>query len=161
MGGVSLPGPSSASEAEFSAPEMPTVDASKLARSPTLFVDSTKLQHTLGWQRSAGMDGGACIAVCRLSGMAIKVIERFPLTEAGWAQAWANLVDRDAVSAQLMLEILARQAAAREAREAVLTPPPPPRFPSSAETRRNVLNQIAKGNEKYARPFDRGKVALT
>ncbi len=38
--------------------------------------------------------------------------------------------------------------------------PPPPRFPSSAETRRNILNAIAKGNEKYARPFDRGKIAL-
>jgi len=48
--------------------------------------------------------------------MAIKVIERFPLTEGGWAPAWTSLVDRDAACAQALLEELARKAAARDAR---------------------------------------------
>ena len=39
-------------------------------------------------------------------------------------------------------------------------PPPPPRFPSPPDVRRQILNAIATGNEKYARPFDRGKVAI-
>lgn len=161
MSDISLPGPPSASDAGLAPPDMPDVDMGKLGRTPTLFVDSTRLQHTLGWQRSAGGDG-PCVTVCRLNGMSVKVIERFPLTEAGWALAWTSLVNRDAVSAEALLEILAAKAAAREAAAsggAVLAPPPPPRFPSSAVTRRNILNQIAKGNEKYARPFDRGKVA--
>jgi hypothetical protein len=38
-------------------------------------------------------------------------------------------------------------------------PPPPPRFPSALGTRREILEAIASKNEKYARPFDRGKVA--
>jgi hypothetical protein len=35
----------------------------------------------------------------------------------------------------------------------------PPRFPSSPETRRSILNALARGNEKYRRPFDKGTVA--
>jgi hypothetical protein len=117
------------------------------------------LRHTLGWQRSAGFDGRECFAVCRLSDMTgIKVIERFALTESGWAEAWADLARRDPGSARELLNILARRQAGQP--DAVLAPPPPPRFPSPAPTRRNILNEIAKANEKYARPFDRGKVAL-
>ena len=42
----------------------------------------------------------------------VKVQERFPLTEAGWAQAWQSLVQRDPVSAQTILRVLAdRQGA--------------------------------------------------
>jgi hypothetical protein len=35
----------------------------------------------------------------------------------------------------------------------------PPRFPSSPAARRRILEAIAAVNEKYARPFDRGRVA--
>lgn len=38
--------------------------------------------------------------------------------------------------------------------------PPPPRFPSSPETRRQILNAIAEMNSKYAKPFDKGKISL-
>ena len=37
--------------------------------------------------------------------------------------------------------------------------PRPPRFPSSPETRRGILDAIAKRNSKYARPFSDGTVA--
>jgi len=37
--------------------------------------------------------------------------------------------------------------------------PAPPRFPSAPDTRTAILDAIASKNEKYARPFDRGKVA--
>jgi hypothetical protein len=33
------------------------------------------------------------------------------------------------------------------------------RFPSSLQTRRGILEGIARRNEKYARPFDGGRVA--
>ena len=151
-------GHDSVSDALLTPPEMPEVDVGKLSRHPTLFVDSAGLRHTLGWQRWVGFDDRACIAVCRVSDLAgIKAVERFPLTERGWTDAWADLMRRDPTSARKLLDILARR---NETDGAVLTPPPPPRFPSSAGTRRNILNAIATGNEKYARPFDRGKVAL-
>lgn len=159
MGEISLPDPGAAADEGMESPEMPAVEASKLSRYPTLFVDNARLRHTLGWQRWSGMDGRACFAVCRLSDLAgVKVVERFPLTPAGWAEAWADLLNRDAASAQMMLRILAAESAGADG--VMLAPPPPPRFPSSAGTRRNILNAIATGNEKYARPFDRGKVAL-
>lgn len=160
MNDPSALGPDVMPEASLSPPEMPSVDVSKLSRYPDLIVDSDGLRHTLGWQRSAGFDGRACFAVCKLSNMTgIKVVERFPLTQAGWADAWADLLRRDPASARMLLDILARREAGL-GDAALLAPPPPPRFPSSAATRSNILNEIAKGNEKYARPFDRGKVAL-
>lgn len=159
MSEPSLPDSRSRSDAPLMPPAMPQIDQSKLTRLPVLFVDSAQLRHTLGWQRWSGMDDRACFIVCRLTAMAgIKVVDRFPLTEAGWNQAWTALRDRDAASAQLLLELRERRLADAE-HAIVLAPPPPPRFPSSAETRRNILNEIARGNEKYARPFDRGKVA--
>jgi hypothetical protein len=150
---LSLPHPEAAEALQ--PPEMPVVDESNLTRYPSLFVDAGGLRYTLGWQK---WSGGVYVAVCRLSDLAdIKVVERFPLSASGWADAWSSLVKLDARSAQHVLAILAARAAARSG---VLAPPPPPRFPSSAETRRQILNAIAKGNEKYARPFDIGKIAL-
>ena len=45
----------------------------------------------------------------------------------------------------------------------VLSPYPAaaaPRFPSSLETRRGILEAIARRNDKYARPFDGGRMAF-
>jgi hypothetical protein len=33
------------------------------------------------------------------------------------------------------------------------------RFPSALDTRKQILNAIAAGNAKYAKPFDKGKMA--
>jgi len=35
-----------------------------------------------------------------------------------------------------------------------------PRFPSSSETRQQILEAIARRNDKYARPFDGGRMAF-
>ena len=40
-----------------------------------------------------------------------------------------------------------------------IAPEPVRRFPSSPETRRAILEDVARANQKYARPFDRGSVA--
>jgi hypothetical protein len=40
-----------------------------------------------------------------------------------------------------------------------MAPEPVKRFPSSPETRRAILEDVAKGNQKYARPFEKGSVA--
>lgn len=39
-------------------------------------------------------------------------------------------------------------------------PRQPARFPSTLAVRRRILEDVARGNEKYARPFDKGKVAI-
>jgi uncharacterized protein YbjQ (UPF0145 family) len=39
------------------------------------------------------------------------VVDRFPLTQQGWAAAWSNLLKRDPGSADLVRQILARRAA--------------------------------------------------
>lgn len=38
-------------------------------------------------------------------------------------------------------------------------PAPPQRFPSSADTRRQILEAVAASNGKYAKPFDKGKMS--
>jgi hypothetical protein len=92
----------------------------------------------------------------------LKVQERFPLTEDGWRNAWQSLARSDGTAAAKVAARLEKRAADAAAASAarVLTPPPPPRFPSPPGTRKQILEAIAKGNEKYARPFDRGKIAL-
>jgi hypothetical protein len=90
-----------------------------------------------------------------------RVLERFPLTETGWAMAWSRLAELDQAAAQAIVRWLAvQEQASAAAVSGTVLPKAPPRFPSSVETRRRILQAIATGNEKYARPFDRGKVAL-
>ena len=68
---------------------------------------------------------------------------------------------RDSLKPEVQVEY-DRQREARQAAagSGTVLPKPTPRFPSSSETRRQILQAIAGGNEKYARPFDKGRVAL-
>lgn len=48
---------------------------------------------TLGWQLRPGTDAGPVfVIIARTSLGFLRVADRFPLTEAGWAQAWQALV---------------------------------------------------------------------
>jgi hypothetical protein len=47
-----------------------------------------------------------------------KVLDRFPLTEDGWSQAWAALVELDASAAKAALDAIEKRAAARAAQTA-------------------------------------------
>lgn len=69
--------------------------------SPHLIVDGGQ-RYTLGWQDSR--TDGPCFVVARLGFMRDKVLDRFPLTADGWAQAWAALVGLDAGAAQAVAE---------------------------------------------------------
>ncbi len=81
---------------------MPTPSPGTLSRgSPHLIVDSGQ-RYTLGWQDSR--KDGPCFVVARLGFMGDKVLDRFPLTADGWAQAWAALVGLDAGAAQAVAE---------------------------------------------------------
>jgi hypothetical protein len=140
---------------------MPAVNVGRLSRQVTMLVDSAELRYVVGWQLQPESEDGACIVVAKLGGFSVKVLQRFPLTEQGWADAWSSLVNLDQASAQRILQLrAARVEATARLAKVKLAPPPPPRFPSSPNTRRQILNAIAKANEKYARPFDQGNIAL-
>src|ERR1051326_8322853 len=81
-------------------------------------------KHTLGWEDRPGRRGGPCFAVIKATFTgSFKVIERFPLTDAGWRQAWKALVRLDRDGAATVLEVLADRAgaAARKAELAEVT----------------------------------------
>jgi hypothetical protein len=92
-------------------PAMPTVPREELYRSPHLLLDSGR-GHSIGWQDTR--KAGPSFVVARLGRLErIKVTERFPFTEQGWADAWQVLSGRDARAATA----IAAQLAAREGRE--------------------------------------------
>ncbi len=77
---------------------MPFVTRSTLWRDCPYLLVRTDQRHTLGWEDAK--KGGPCFVVARLGAIMDKVLDRFPLTEDGWAQAWAALVKLDPGAAQ-------------------------------------------------------------
>jgi hypothetical protein len=96
-----------------SVPAVPVVPADDLYRTPYLLVTIGQ-RYSIGWQDTR--KAGPSFIVARLGILAIKVIERFPMTEKGWARAWRALVrlDRDAAqAAAARLAVLAARQLAR------------------------------------------------
>jgi len=55
-------------------------------------------KHSIGWMERSERRGGPCYVVVKATFTgSLRVIERFPLTDAGWSRAWKALVrlDRD------------------------------------------------------------------
>jgi hypothetical protein len=96
-----------AAVARVDTPVMPFISPGMLWRgSPKLIV---RLRYTLGWQDTK--NDGPCFVVVRVGAVTDKVLDRFPLTEEGWAQAWAALVQLDSVAAQTVAEIVRKSYA--------------------------------------------------
>jgi Short C-terminal domain len=90
-------------------PPMPSIPQGSLWYSPNL-VYVPKGRHTIGWQNTR--KEGHCFVVARTSVMGEKVLERFPLTQDGWARAWASLVRLDpGAAAAVALELERKKAA--------------------------------------------------
>jgi hypothetical protein len=63
----------------------------------------TSQRYAFGWHDTR--KDGPCFVVARLTAMdSIKVLDRFPLTDDGWARTWAALVKLDAGAAQEVAE---------------------------------------------------------
>jgi len=75
---------------------------------------------SIGWQYRPAAKGGPCFLVGKetISG-GLKVIERFPHTEEGWAKAWRFLVRLDNANEDRLRAKLAARAAADSLRVAV------------------------------------------
>ncbi len=97
-----------------SIPAMPSVPRYELYRGrPHLLLESG-LRHSIGWQDDR--KAGPSFVVVRLPRLPpLKVAERFPLTEQGWASAWRALTGLDASAAAA---IAARLAALEPTRRA-------------------------------------------
>lgn len=140
-------------------PAMPVIRESEKYTSNLPYPLLDGMPRVIGWQWG-GKDGPAFVIVARGALGGLKVQERYPLTEDGWHDAWRTIERTDPAAISKIAAVLERRAA-EDARKgpAVLSAPPPPRFPSSPHTRRAILEMVARSNEKYARPFDRGKLA--
>jgi len=99
--------------AQAEAPPVPVVSRDTLWRSPNLIPVSGQ-RYTLGWQDAK--KEGPCFMVARTGVMGDKVLDRFPLTEDGWACAWAALVKLDAVAAQAVAKTVGEWRAAQAAK---------------------------------------------
>ena len=98
-------------------PAMPSVPRSELYRGqPRLLLDSG-VRHSLGWQDNR--KAGPSFVITRPSSVRVKVAERFPLTETGWANAWQALVRCDPGAAEAIAAVLAKREAASRAAAAM------------------------------------------
>jgi hypothetical protein len=90
-----------------STPAKPDIAISELyPGAPQLLVNSG-VRYSLGWlvERKAGR----CFVLAR-TGFRVSVAERFPLTDEGWAQAWAALVAADPAATEAITASLAKRA---------------------------------------------------
>jgi hypothetical protein len=88
---------------------MPVPSADSLSRRSLFAIASNGERHSLGWVNTR--EAGTCFVVVRFSAMKDKVLERFPLTQDGWAQAWAALLRLDPGAAQAVAKTLQEPAA--------------------------------------------------
>ena len=90
-------------------PPMPNVPPDQLSRSPQLLLGTDK-HRSLGWQdhRQAGP---SFVVIKETFFGSLRVTDRFPLTEQGWASAWRALAAADPSAAAALAAGLERRAA--------------------------------------------------
>lgn len=77
----------------------------------------TGMKHGLGWIQRSERRGGPCFLIVRVTFTdTFRTVERFPLTDAGWARAWKALVKLDKYAAARTLDVLAARVRAAERR---------------------------------------------
>lgn len=96
-----------------SVPPKPVPKSGEWGDWPNLLIHSR--HASIGWHNRPGKKGGPCYLVGRESVLgAVKVAERFPYTDKGWAQAWRFLMRQDRTLAEsLSAELTSRHAVAR------------------------------------------------
>jgi hypothetical protein len=93
---------------------MPDVPPGTLWRGSPYLIPVSGQRHSLGWQDTGRY--GPCFVVARIGVMGTgKVLDRFPLTEDGWDQAWAALVQLDVGAAQAVAKTAQKLLAAQSA----------------------------------------------
>ena len=80
------------------------------------------ISPTIGWEFRSAAKGGPSFVILRRTGLGgLKVVERFPLTEHGWARAWQSLVTQNPAGApQVLARLRVREADAARLRSSAL-----------------------------------------
>jgi uncharacterized protein YbjQ (UPF0145 family) len=90
---------------------MPVIRESEKLPSGMPFPLVDGLPRTIGWQWQSSA-GPAFVIIGRGLMGGYKILERFPLTEDGWASAWQSLVGADAAAAGKVVAVLTERDAA-------------------------------------------------
>jgi hypothetical protein len=94
-------------------PAVPVIPRGELGSRHTAprIIAPTRGKHFIGWQprRDRKDDADFVVIFCTVFD-SLKVIERFPLTDDGWRQAWLALVRIDTAAAELAQAMFAEQA---------------------------------------------------
>ena len=102
---------------QASIPAMPRVAPGQLYRgAPFMLLDDAR--HSIGWQ-DVRKAGPVFVVTTRRAVGTNKVLQRFPLSEQGWADAWQLLTRLDAGAAAALEAKLAELRAGRRAAEAL------------------------------------------
>jgi hypothetical protein len=96
--------------AEIDVPPAPILRKSELwPDRPFMLLDGTR--YTLGWQSWPEGQGGPGFVTVRRSALGMqKIVNRYPLTEEGWRQAWRELTSLDPPAAERIRSVLAQRA---------------------------------------------------
>jgi hypothetical protein len=109
--------PYAAGEVPASVPAMPAVPAEDLYRgAPHVLLQD--LRHCVGWQ-DVRKAGPSFVVTALRPGGSIKALQRFPLSEQGWADAWQALTRLDPPAAAAIEVRLAELEAGRRAASAL------------------------------------------
>lgn len=94
------------------------VPAVPLVKHEELWFDTPKVlvdggRYTIGWQRWPEKKGGPGYVTVRRSALGtFKIVDRYPLTDEGWAQAWMAFVKLEPAMAERARAVLAQRAEA-------------------------------------------------
>jgi hypothetical protein len=78
---------------------------------PNLLVDGGR--YSIGWQGSREEKGSPAFVTVRRSALGmLKIVERYPLTDKGWRQAWRAFAELDSAMAEKALSALAHRVEA-------------------------------------------------
>jgi hypothetical protein len=109
--------PHASGDLPSSAPAMPSVPPDQIYRgTPYVLVEG--LRHSLGWQ-DVRKTGASFVVTASRPGGRVKVLQRFPLSEQGWTDAWRALSRLDASAASAIEVKLAKLEAGRRASDAL------------------------------------------
>lgn len=96
-------------------PERPQIEPSEMYTGGPFVLEMNTVEaswkHSIGWMERSERRGGPCFVVVKATFTgSLRVIERFPLTDAGWSRAWKALVRLDRDGAARVLDVLAARA---------------------------------------------------
>ena len=100
-----------AAQEQGAVPAMPVIlPSEQVAATPYPLLEG--LSPIVGWQYRPPAKGGSYFVILRRTGLgSLKVVESFPLTEDGWANAWRSLVAQNpAAVAPVLVTLKAREA---------------------------------------------------